>query len=158
MKLFDGKVVIFTGEYSCCNMQKFKDSERKNNTFYKTYGTIDHFAPGVQISILKQVLQNSDENILFGTNSMFVLEQLNIMLARYQFPENEPKGDNWFAISPDNLSIRLYQKDFSGEFEELVRQDEEGLMYVDTLYFADAMERLYGEYENTLEPYEDTEE
>lgn len=157
MKTFDHKLVIFTGEYCVSDIQKFKDEERKQNRFYKTLGTIDNFAPAVQIKVLNTVLQDCKEDVIFGTNSMFVLEQINIMLARCQFPENEPKDISWFAISPDNLSIRLCQKADSGEFEELVKQDEEGLMYVDTLYFADIMERLYGEYENVLEPYEDSE-
>lgn len=153
MKLFDGKVVIFTGEYNACDIQCFKDEERKNNVFYQSFGTIDNFDPAVQRRLLEHILEIAGgQNIILGTNSIYILNYLNLMIAYAQYPENEPKDKEWFGINPDDISIKLViRKNAVPEIEELV-QDDESEKFVNTLHFTEIMEDCYAEYESVVDP------
>lgn len=153
MKLFDGKVVIFTGEYNACDIQSFKDEERKKNVFYQSFGTIDNFDPVVQRRLLEHILEIAGgQNIILGTNSIYILNYLNLMIAYAQYPENEPKDKEWFGINPDDISIKLViRKNAVPEIEELV-QDDESEKFVNTLHFTEIMEDCYAEYESVVDP------
>lgn len=153
MKLFDGKVVIFTGEYNACDIQSFKDEERKKNVFYQSFGTIDNFDPVVQRRLLEHILEIAGgQNIILGTNSIYILNYLNLMIAYAQYPENEPKDKEWFGINPDDISIKLViRKNAVPEIEELV-QDDESEKFVNTLHFTEIMEDCYAEYESVIDP------
>lgn len=153
MKLFDGKVVIFTGEYNSCDIQRFKDEERKKNVFYQTFGTIDNFDPAVQRRLLEHILKiASGHNVILGTNSVYILNYLNLMIACAQYSENEPKDKEWFGINPDDISIKLViRKNAVPEIEELV-QDGDSEKFVNTLHFTEIMEDCYAEYESVVDP------
>jgi len=153
MKLFDGKVVIFTGEYNACDIQSFKDEERKKNVFYQSFGTIDNFDPVVQRRLLEHILEIAGgQNIILGTNSIYILNYLNLMIAYAQYPENEPKDKEWFGINPDDISIKLViRKNAVPEIEELI-QDDESEKFVNTLHFTEIMEDCYAEYESVIDP------
>lgn len=153
MKLFDGKLVIFTGEYNACDIQRFKDEERKKNVFYQSFGTIDNFDPAVQRRLLEHILKTAGgQNIILGTNSIYILNYLNLMIAYAQYPENEPKDKEWFGIDPDDISIKLViRKNAVPEIEELV-QDDESEKFVNTLHFTEIIEDCYAEYESVVDP------
>lgn len=153
MKLFDGKLVIFTGEYNACDIQRFKDEERKKNVFYQSFGTIDNFDPAVQRRLLEHILEIAGgQNIILGTNSIYILNYLNLMIAYAQYPENEPKDKEWFGIDPDDISIKLViRKNAVPEIEELV-QDDESEKFVNTLHFTEIIEDCYAEYESVVDP------
>ena len=153
MKLFDGKLVIFTGEYNACDIQRFKDEERKKNVFYQSFGTIDNFDPAVQRRLLEHILEIAGgQNIILGTNSIYILNYLNLMIAYAQYPENEPKDKEWFGIDPDDSSIKLViRKNAVPEIEELV-QDDESEKFVNTLHFTEIIEDCYAEYESVVDP------
>lgn len=152
MKLFDGKVVIFTGEYNACDIQSFKDEERKKNVFYQSFGTIDNFDPVVQRRLLEHILEIAGgQNIILGTNSIYILNYLNLMTAYAQYPENEPKDKEWFGINPDDISIKLViRKNAVPEIEELI-QDDESEKFVNTLHFTEIVEDCYAEYESVVD-------
>lgn len=153
MKLFDGKLVIFTGEYNACDIQRFKDEERKKNVFYQSFGTIDNFDPAVQRRLLEHILEIAGgQNIILGTNSIYILNYLNLMIAYAQYPENEPKDKEWFGINPDDISIKLViRKNAVPEIEELI-QDDESEKFVNTLHFTEIIEDCYAEYESVIDP------
>ena len=153
MKLFDGKLVIFTGEYNACDIQRFKDEERKKNVFYQSFGTIDNFDPAVQRRLLEHILEIAGgQNIILGTNSIYILNYLNLMIAYAQYPENEPKDKEWFGIDPDDISIKLViRKNAVPEIEDLV-QDDESEKFVNTLHFTEIIEDCYAEYESVVDP------
>ena len=153
MKLFDGKLVIFTGEYNACDIQRFKDEERKKNVFYQSFGTIDNFDPAVQRRLLEHILEIAGgQNIILGTNSIYILNYLNLMIAYAQYPENEQKDKEWFGIDPDDISIKLViRKNAVPEIEELV-QDDESEKFVNTLHFTEIIEDCYAEYESVVDP------
>ena len=153
MKLFDGKLVIFTGEYNACDIQRFKDEERKKNVFYQSFGTIDNFDPAVQRRLLEHILEIAGgQNIILGTNSIYILNYLNLMIAYAQYPENEPKDKEWFGIDLDDISIKLViRKNAVPEIEELV-QDDESEKFVNTLHFTEIIEDCYAEYESVVDP------
>ncbi len=95
--------------------------------------------------IFEDHVQDRDFNLLMATHSPYILNYLNVLLERYN---NHEISSNAARINPENLAVYKIE---GGTNDSLVFK-ENGRYYVDTNWFSEPMNTIYGEYENLLEP------
>lgn len=95
--------------------------------------------------ILAEPVPGRDGSLLMTTHSPYILNYLNVLLERY----NKPGAcSGKVRINPESLAVYKIE---GGTAESLVLRENDHY-YVDTNWFSEPMNRIYGEYENLLEP------
>ena len=86
-------------------------------------------------------------NLIMATHSPYIINYLNVLIER--FNHNLDASDTKAQINPEKLAVYKIE---NGKSESLLVHDN-NQYYVDTNWFSEPMNTIYGEYENLLEPY-----
>lgn len=76
---------------------------------------------------------------MMATHSPYIVNYLNVLLRRYN-RNNNVRGS---SVASDDLSV---YRVFEGRIQNLVGQDENGHIAVDTSDLSEVMESIYNEY------------
>ena len=85
-------------------------------------------------------------NLIMSTHSPYIINYLNVLIERFNHPD---ACDTKAKINPEELAVYKIE---NGKSESLLVHDN-NQYYVDTNWFSEPMNTIYGEYENLLEPY-----
>ena len=85
-------------------------------------------------------------NLIMATHSPYIINYLNVLIERFNHPDS---CDTKAKINPEELAVYKIE---NGKSESLLVHDN-NQYYVDTNWFSEPMNTIYGEYENLLEPY-----
>lgn len=111
--------------------------------------------PVAQMGILEDLTKvtfdnhSSDReyNLIMATHSPYIINYLNVLIERYSHPD--ANGDGKAKINPDDLAVYKLE---NGRADNLLVHDN-NQYFVDTNWFSEPMNTIYGEYENLLETY-----
>lgn len=87
-----------------------------------------------------------DYNLIMATHSPYIINYLNVLIERFNHPDASAEKAN---INPEKLAVYKIE---NGKAESLLVHDN-NQFFVDTNWFSEPMNTIYGEYENLLEPY-----
>lgn len=85
-------------------------------------------------------------NLIMTTHSPYIINYLNVLIERFN---HHNAGEPNAKINPEHLAVYKIE---NGMAESLLVHDR-NQYYVDTNWFSESMNSIYGEYENLLEPY-----
>ena len=93
--------------------------------------------------LLKSIAQGEKRgyniSLMMATHSPYIINYLNVLLRRY-YRNNNVHGS---SVASDDLSV---YRVFEGQIQNLVGQDENGHIAVDTSDLSEVMESIYNEY------------